>query len=308
MERVIDAHIHVCRYINGFGEGGEMQAVGKGYAQYADGTTFQMIPECLGEYGVTPEAVIRQMDAAGVEKAVMLQGQFLGMQNLYTWQAAQKYPERLAPAAMYDPFCRNSEAVRRHLFEEMKFPILKLELSTGSGLMSYHRSFALDGELMEDMLGYAQAHGNVVVLDIGRYGSDCWQPEALARAIRRHPSVQFVVCHLLAPQGRAHEAEWREGMRALALENVAFDLASLPSNQGEAYPYPNAAELIRQAIDMVGSANLMWGSDLPMNLCRASYRELIDYIRQNPQISSQDKDNILYRTAERSYFAQREEA
>ena len=91
-------------------------------------------------------------------------------------------------------------------------------------------------------------------------------------------------------------------MRALALENVAFDLASLPSNQGEAYPYPNAAELVRQAIGMVGSDHLMWGSDLPMNLCRASYRELIDYIRLDSQINSRDKDNILYRTAERIYF------
>lgn len=35
-----------------------MQAIGGGYASYADGTIFQMIPECLGEYDVTPEAVL----------------------------------------------------------------------------------------------------------------------------------------------------------------------------------------------------------------------------------------------------------
>lgn len=302
MEKIIDAHVHVCRYISGFGEGGEMQAIGGGYAQYADGTRFRMIPEGMGEYGVTPEAVLREMDKASVEKAVLLQGQFLGLQNLYTWQAAQKYPDRLVAAAMYDPFCRNLDSVRRHLFEELGVRIVKLELSTGSGLMSYHRSFPLDGELMEEMLCYAQAHNNVVVLDIGRYGSDCWQPQALARAIRRHPDTQFVVCHLLAPQGRGYEHIWREGVQALALENVVFDLASLPSNQGDTYPYPNAMELIRQAVAMVGSERLMWGSDLPMNLCRASYRQLIDYIRLAPQLSGEDKENILYRTAERIYF------
>ena len=51
---IIDSHIHICRCINGFGNSGEMQAIGGGYASYADGTIFQMIPECLGEYDVTP--------------------------------------------------------------------------------------------------------------------------------------------------------------------------------------------------------------------------------------------------------------
>lgn len=42
---IIDSHIHICRCINGFGNSGEMQAIGGGYASYADGTIFQMIPE-----------------------------------------------------------------------------------------------------------------------------------------------------------------------------------------------------------------------------------------------------------------------
>ncbi len=78
-----------------------MQAIGGGYASYADGTIFQMIPECLGEYDVTPEAVLKVMDEAGVSKAVMLQGNFLGPQNLYTYEAAKKYPDRLVTAAAY---------------------------------------------------------------------------------------------------------------------------------------------------------------------------------------------------------------
>ena len=29
---IIDSHIHICRCINGFGNSGEMQAIGGGYA------------------------------------------------------------------------------------------------------------------------------------------------------------------------------------------------------------------------------------------------------------------------------------
>ena len=151
---IIDSHIHICRCINGFGNSGEMQAIGGGYASYADGTIFQMIPECLGEYDVTPEAVLKVMDEAGVSKAVMLQGNFLGPQNLYTYEAAKKYPDRLAAAATYDPFCRNVDSIRKHLFEDLGIKIVKFEVSTGSGLMSYHPTIALDGDVIEDEREY----------------------------------------------------------------------------------------------------------------------------------------------------------
>ena len=187
---IIDSHIHICRCINGFGNSGEMQAIGGGYASYADGTIFQMIPECLGEYDVTPEAVLKVMDEAGVSKAVMLQGNFLGPQNLYTYEAAKKYPDRLAAAATYDPFCRNVDSIRKHLFEDLGIKIVKFEVSTGSGLMSYHHTIPLDGDVIEEMLSYAEMHNNTVVFDIGRYPAECWQPEALARAIKRHPDTQ----------------------------------------------------------------------------------------------------------------------
>ena len=100
---IIDSHIHICRCINGFGNSGEMQAIGGGYASYADGTIFQMIPECLGEYDVTPEAVLKVMDEAGVSKAVMLQGNFLGPQN---HSSALVYSTRLRVSVCGTGTCR----------------------------------------------------------------------------------------------------------------------------------------------------------------------------------------------------------
>ena len=195
---IIDSHIHICRCINGFGNSGEMQAIGGGYASYADGTIFQMIPECLGEYDVTPEAVLKVMDEAGVSKAVMLQGNFLGPQNLYTYEAAKKYPDRLAAAATYDPFCRNVDSIRKHLFEDLGIKIVKFEVSTGSGLMSYHPTIPLDGDVIEEMLSYAEMHNNTVVFDIGRYpaaGSRNPSPAQLKDTLTRS-----LLCAICLPQ------------------------------------------------------------------------------------------------------------
>lgn len=302
--KIIDSHIHLCQSLNGFGARGELRCIGGGYVEYADGSSFRMFPEELGEDNVTPEAVIALMDKEGVEKAVMLQGNFIGPQNLYTWEAMRKYPERFTGAACYDPFCRKYEDVRRHLFEELGFPIVKFEVSDGSGLMSYHRDFPLDGEMMEEQLCYAEALELTVVFDIGRRGGGCWQAQRLAAAVKRHPKLQFVVCHLLAPQGRSYEEEWREAVRALNLENVVFDLASLSSNQKpETYPYPTAVWFIREALSILGADRMMWGSDLPSNLCRDTYRNLFGYILESDALTEKEKESILWKTADRIYFS-----
>lgn len=302
--KIIDAHIHLCQSLNGFGAKGELRCIGGGYVEYADGSTFQMFPAELGEDKVTPEAVLSLMDKEGIEKAVMLQGNFIGPQNLYTWEAMQKYPDRFTGAACYDPFCRNYKDVRRHLFEELGFPIVKFEVSDGSGLMSYHEEFALDGKMIEEQLSYAEALGLIVVFDIGRHGGCCWQVQRLAAAVKRHPGLQFVVCHLLAPQGQSYVNDWRAAMKTLNLDNVVFDLASLSSNQRpEPYPYPTAIWFIKEAMGILGADRMMWGSDLPSNLCRDTYRHLFDYILNSPAFTESEKDSMLWKTAERIYFA-----
>ncbi|MEI3202657.1 MAG: hypothetical protein V8S21_11910 [Lachnospira eligens] len=46
---------------------------------------------------------------------------------------------------------------------------------------------------------------------------------------KRHPDTQFVVCQLIMyPQEVFSQNVWLKGMEALTLDNVVFDLASLP--------------------------------------------------------------------------------
>lgn len=35
--KLIDAHIHICENLNGFGSRGELRCIGGGFVQYADG-------------------------------------------------------------------------------------------------------------------------------------------------------------------------------------------------------------------------------------------------------------------------------
>ena len=88
--KIIDAHVHLVQCIAGTGAGGEMRSIGGGRGQYADGSVCQVIPEEWNTDQVTPERVLEVMDAHEVERAVLLQGGYLGFQNQYSCDAQQE--------------------------------------------------------------------------------------------------------------------------------------------------------------------------------------------------------------------------
>lgn len=299
--KIIDAHAHVAQYIAGFTSRGELRGVGGGRARYADGSEFQMIPERFGD-SFTADDLISVMDKNGVEKAVLLQGQFFGFQNEYTAEAVNKYPHRLVGAGSYDPFCAKAETVKHRLFKELGFRAVKFEVSNGSGLMAYHPPIDLNGEVMNACYRHAADNGLVVVMDIGRPRNCCWQVENLAAAIKKYSDVTFVICHLLAPQ-RTDVALLGEVLSKLAMPNVYFDLASLASNQQpETYPYPTAVEHLKTAKRIVGADRLMFGTDMPSNLCRDTYSNLADYITLSGVFAQNELEDIFYNTANAVYF------
>lgn len=301
--RMIDAHAHVVQCIAGTGSQGELRPCGGGRAVYATGSAFQILPPEIGEYDAAPEALLRVMDDHGVEKAVLLQGNYFGFQNLYTYEAVRAYPNRFAGAASYDPFSGQAERIRSHLFDELGFRIVKFEVSSGSGLMANHPAVDLDGEIMHREYRYAADRGLIFVIDIGKPRSVSWQVDALSRAIARYPEVRFVLCHLLSPQREDGEL-LRCALEKLAMPNVWFDLAALCLNsRPETFPYPTARGYVRAAADIVGADRLLWGSDMPSAMTRDSYRHLIDFIALHPGLSGGEKERILFGNAEALFFA-----
>ena len=140
------------------GSKGILRDLGNGCGQYENGEIVRLIPE---EYGnnITPEKIIKLMDENDVEYGILLQGHYAGIQNLYTMEAITKYPTRLNGAAMYDPYFRKSNEIRDHLFKDLRFKIIKMEMSKTSGLMCNHETIDLDGKLMNEIYDYADELG-----------------------------------------------------------------------------------------------------------------------------------------------------
>lgn len=300
--KIIDAHVHLVQCIAGTGAGGELRSCGGGQGIYADGSVCALIPPAWGTDQVTPERMLELMDAHQVERAVLLQGGYLGFQNLCSWQAQQQWPHRFLAAAAYDPYSRGRDAIVHHLFEEQGIRVVKFEVSTGSGLMATHPVFALDGEVMRREAAFAAEHGLVFVIDIGKLGSPSSQIGALRRLILRHPDMKFVVCHLLAPK-QTELAQMTDGLEALHLPNVWFDLASLQRNvRPDEPPFPITRRFIARAVETVGAERLLFGTDAPSNLCHMTYQQMVDTIARDPALAEEQKQMILYENAKKVFW------
>lgn len=303
--KIIDAHMHAIQYVAGIGAEGELRFLGGGKAQYADGRVFQLLPEEFASGTVTPEDLIAAMDRQGVEKGVLLQGHYLGFQNIYSLDAQDKYPDRFRAAVSFDPWSRKCAEIRDYLVGVRGAGIIKYEVSTGSGLMCNHPTFDLFGDVMRNEYNYCDERGLICVLDIGKCGTESWQPKTVRKAALAHPGLKLVICHLLAPsQKTAPKAV--EALKRLALANVWFDLAALPHNMApDEYPYPATTAFIRRAIDIVGAEHLIFGSDFPSTLTHDTYAHLTDYLKDSGAFSQEEQEAILYRNADLVYFGRR---
>lgn len=295
----IDAHAHIFEQLCGFGADGELRAMPKGKAIWATGEVIDLVPSCYGDTTFPAERFLEVMDAHAIEKAVLLQGGFLGFANQYLKEVVEKYPTRFAAAATFDPYCRNAQKILDNV--QKSFSLFKFELSTGCGIMGSHPDFALDNSLM--MGFYEQIAGNkgVLVFDLGSPGDGSHQPNAIRNIARQFPNLEIVICHLASPR-RQHRAELTDALQTMKAENIHFDLAALHHKvRPEAYPFPTAQAFINLAKDIVGSQHLMWGTDAPSTLVQYSYEQLMEY--QRLLFSEAEQALVFHDNAQRLYFS-----
>jgi predicted TIM-barrel fold metal-dependent hydrolase len=70
---------------------------------------------------------------------------------------------------------------------------------------------------------------------------------------------------------------------------VMFDAAG--------YPNLGARPFLRKALDAFGAERVMWASDISANQTGESWAELIFSIVENPQMSAEEKEWVMGKTA-----------
>lgn len=306
---IIDAHAHIMRALKGRTASGRTRSLAWGKARWGE-ETIQLLPPFSEATTFPAEALLAQMDWAGVDRAVLLQGPFYGEANAYVAAAAARYGDRFAGAFAPDPFAPNARGQYRQCVEDYGFRIVKFELSEATGLTGLYPELRIDAPEHRWLFEAAEGDGLVATFDLGKIGSRAYQTEAVAVIAERHPDLTIVIAHLAQPplaegeNARRHE-KWRQQILLGRKPKVYFDLSALPAYgpEREEYPFNAARSAIQRAADLIGAEKLMWGTDVPGLLTRGSYRQLLNYVRRHCDfLSEAERAAVLGQNALRVYW------
>jgi predicted TIM-barrel fold metal-dependent hydrolase len=235
----------------------------------------------------TKDELLREMDAAGVDAAVLHPPGWDPNGNDVAVDAARQHPSRLAILG-HVPLDRPDS---RELITTWKSRPGMLGLRFAL-LQPHQRAWWTDGT-MDWLWPAAEQAGLPVALLAGEV------LPLLARVAERHPGLKLAIDHL-GRVGRTQakdEAAFGNLPEMLALArfpNVSVKATGAPSYSSEGYPYRNIHGSLRQIYDAFGPERMFWGTDITRMPC--TWRQCVTlFTEELPWLSEQDKEQIMGR-------------
>ena len=247
---IIDAHIHA--YPAEVFSEARSWAEARGESWWADAVAPRDRPSIQG--WADGDTLLRDMDSAGVEQAVML-GWYWQHQSTCeeqnTWMAEwqQAHPDRLLAFAAVNPAAGPIaiEQTRRRL--DAGFMGIGELLG---GVQGYSYADPCFGELANLAVEYGVPF-NLHVTDPklnGRPGMHSTPLDAFVAVAERFPAANFILAHL------GGGLPWQANVSLP--HNLYFDIAAVPLIYD--------STVYRQAIDAVGAERILFGTDYPLRV------------------------------------------
>jgi predicted TIM-barrel fold metal-dependent hydrolase len=265
---IIDAQVHIW--------GADTPArpwpeYGKGYAHR---------PEPFGK-----DALLREMDAAGVDRVVIVPPSWEGERNDLALEAARLHPDRFAimgRLAIERPESRDLIPMWK---DQPGMLGVRLTLTR-----AHHRAWLSDGTA--DWF-WAAAERYAVPVMVSATGS---LPK-IAEVAARHPGLHLVIDHLglegsVRDQGLGPALE--PVLQLASSANIAVKASALPCYVTEAYPFPSLHPHLRRIVEAFGRQRVFWGTDLTRLPC--PYRQAVTLFTEAVDcLSEADKEWIMGR-------------
>lgn len=232
------------------------------------------------------EELLREMDAAGVDRVVIVPPSWEGDRNDLALAAVQAHPDRFAIMGRFNPEMPDARAAIKSWMQQpgmlgMRFsfhiPVLQQPLVNGKFDWVWREAERLGIRLM------------ILV------------PQHMVQIIdtiaERHPALKIIMDHMALSSGKPEEETFRDFDKLLTIArrpNVAVKASALPCYLKEPYPFPKLQTYAQRACEAFGPRRLFWGSDLSRS--PVPYRQHIDmWLNDAPWVKEADKAWILGR-------------
>jgi L-fuconolactonase len=232
------------------------------------------------------DELLHEMDAAGVDRVVIVPPSWEGDRNDLALAAAVAHPDRFGVMGRLDTEAPDArERVRNWLRQP---GMLGLRFT-------FHAPMLLP-PLTEGRMDWVWAEAERLEIPIMVLVNHALTP-LIDRVAERHPGLKLVMDHLALTRNTCDEAAFRglDNLLALAKRtNIAVKATALPCYTKDMYPYRRLHPYIRRVYDAFGPKRMFWGTDFSRLPC--SYRQGVTmFTEEMPWLTEEDKQWIMGR-------------
>ncbi len=235
----------------------------------------------------TIEKLVPLMDAAGVDRAVIVPPSWPGDRNDYGLEAARRYPERFRVMGRIPLKNPQSAALLPKWKEQPGMVGVRVTF------LGPAAAWLTDGTA--DWFWPAVEKAGLPVMFLTNS-----QTAQFARIAERHPQLTLIVDHMgvvgeIVKEGKLADAIAQTAALA-KFPNVSVKLSAAPNNSTEAYPFRDFTPHIRKLVEAYGPQRCYWGTDITNGYDRATYKQRVTHFTEELSfLSEQDKDLIMGR-------------
>jgi predicted TIM-barrel fold metal-dependent hydrolase len=235
--------------------------------------------------GYTKDDLLKEMDAGGVDAAVIHPPSWDPNANEIALEAARAHPGRLAVLGFFDVTRRENRA----LIDGWK---------AQAGMLGLRFAFLRPGQekwLVDGTMDWLWPAAERAGLPIGLLVPN--QANVVGQIAARHPGLRLLVDHMGRPRGSKDDAGFADLADLLALArypNVAIKATGAPSYSSDAYPYRNIHQYLRRIFDAFGPQRMFWGTDITRMPC--SMRQCVTmFTEELPWLKGRDLELVMGR-------------
>ena len=235
--------------------------------------------------GYSAEEMLSEMQAAGVDRAVLVPPTYVGEGNETAIEVQQKYPTRFAIMGRFD--------IRR--------PDMKEALALWKdqpGMLGIRHTFYgqfrewFENGDYEPFWTAAEEYGVPVMCLTHGF------PETLGPIADRHPGLKLIVDHFGAYLDKAGAEAFAMMDRLLPLarhNNILVKVTCAPSISADPYPFQDLYPFLHRIYETFGPRRLMWGADITR--LSSTYTECLKHFQEGLDfLNEEDKEWILGKT------------
>jgi len=227
------------------------------------------------------DTLLREMDAAGVDRVVIVPPSWEGDRNDLALAAARLHPDRFAIMGRLPLHPANPDAAASW---RQQPGMLGLRFTAGR-----ESAWLTDGSA-EWVWDAAQCNGLPVMISCPGL------LPVIDGIAERYPGLRIVIDHLALRRAQ-DDAAYADIPLLCSLAkrpNVAAKASATPASSTQPYPYRNIHRYLQQVFDAFGPLRMFWGTDLTCLPC--TYRQAVTMFTEELSfLSDSDKDWVMGR-------------